>query len=95
MTTYKEAGVDIDKANDGLTRIKSHVSKTFNKYKLSSIFCRVSSILPLSTNIVLSIYFIGAIFFITLTIWFPQLNTGIKRRIRESILQKYFLYNVI
>ncbi len=37
MTTYKEAGVDIDKANDGLARIKSHVSKTFNKYTLSDI----------------------------------------------------------
>ena len=37
MTTYKEAGVDIDKANDGLKRIKSHVSKTFNKYTLSDI----------------------------------------------------------
>ncbi len=37
MTNYKEAGVDIDTANEGLKRIKSHVSKTFNKYTLSDI----------------------------------------------------------
>jgi len=37
MTTYKEAGVDIDKANDGLKRIKKHVGSTFNKYTLSDI----------------------------------------------------------
>ena len=37
MTTYKEAGVDIDKANAGLKRIKKHVSSTFNKYTLSDI----------------------------------------------------------
>ena len=37
MTTYKEAGVDIDKANAGLKRIKSHVGSTFNKYTLSDI----------------------------------------------------------
>ena len=37
MTTYKEAGVDIDAANEGLKRIKSHVNNTFNKYTLSDI----------------------------------------------------------
>ncbi len=37
MTTYKEAGVDIDAANEGLERIKKHVSETFNKYTLSDI----------------------------------------------------------
>ena len=37
MTTYKEAGVDIDVANEGLKRIKKHVSSTFNKYTLSDI----------------------------------------------------------
>ena len=37
MTNYKEAGVDIDVANEGLSRIKKHVNKTFNKYTLSDI----------------------------------------------------------
>ena len=37
MTTYKDAGVDIDVANEGLKRIKKHVSSTFNKYTLSDI----------------------------------------------------------
>ena len=37
MTTYKEAGVNIDTANEGLKRIKSHVNSTFNKYTLSDI----------------------------------------------------------
>ena len=37
MTNYKEAGVDIDAANEGLRKIKSHVSSTFNKYTLSNI----------------------------------------------------------
>ena len=37
MTTYKDAGVDIDAANEGLSRIKKHVSSTFNKYTLSDI----------------------------------------------------------
>ena len=37
MTTYKEAGVDIDVANEGLKRIKKHVSSTYNKYTLSDI----------------------------------------------------------
>ena len=37
MTNYKEAGVDIDAANEGLRKIKSHVSSTFNKYTLSDI----------------------------------------------------------
>jgi len=37
MTTYKDAGVDIDKANAGLKKIKKHVSNTFNKYTLSDI----------------------------------------------------------
>ena len=32
MTNYKEAGVDIDVANEGLSRINKHVNKTFNKY---------------------------------------------------------------
>ena len=31
MTDYKEAGVDIDVANEGLSRIKKHVKSTFNK----------------------------------------------------------------
>ena len=37
MTNYKDAGVDIDAANEGLSRIKKHVSSTFNKYTLSDI----------------------------------------------------------
>ena len=37
MTNYKDAGVDIDVANEGLKRIKKHVSSTFNKYTLSDI----------------------------------------------------------
>ena len=37
MTDYKEAGVDIDVANEGLSRIKKHVKSTFNKYTLSDI----------------------------------------------------------
>ena len=37
MTTYKDAGVDIDAANEGLARIKKHVASTFNKYTLSDI----------------------------------------------------------
>ena len=37
MTTYKDAGVDIDKANEGLSRIRKHVTSTFNKYTLSDI----------------------------------------------------------
>ncbi len=37
MTTYKEAGVDIDVANEGLKRIKKHVSSTFNEHTLSDI----------------------------------------------------------
>ena len=37
MTNYKQAGVDIDAANEGLRKIKSHVSSTFNKYTLSDI----------------------------------------------------------
>ena len=37
MTNYKEAGVDIDAANEGLRKIRSHVSSTFNKYTLSDI----------------------------------------------------------
>ena len=37
MTDYKEAGVDIDAANEGLSRIKKHVNSTFNKYTLSDI----------------------------------------------------------
>ena len=37
MTTYKEAGVDIDIANEGLKRIRKHVSSTFNQYTLSDI----------------------------------------------------------
>ena len=30
MTTYKDAGVDIDAANTGLKRIKKHVSNYVN-----------------------------------------------------------------
>ena len=37
MTTYKDAGVDIETANEGLSRIKKYVSKTYNKYTLSDI----------------------------------------------------------
>ena len=37
MTTYKDAGVDIDKANKGLKKIKKHVSSTFNKNTLSDL----------------------------------------------------------
>ena len=37
MTTYKEAGVDIDAANEGMQRIKSHVTSTYNKYTLSDL----------------------------------------------------------
>ena len=37
MTNYKEAGVNIELANEGLSRIKKHVNKTFNKYTLSDI----------------------------------------------------------
>ena len=37
MTNYKDAGVDIDVANEGMKRIKKHVSSTFNKYTLSDI----------------------------------------------------------
>ena len=37
MTTYKEAGVDIDAANKGLKEIKKHVQSTYNKYTLSEI----------------------------------------------------------
>lgn len=37
MTTYKDAGVDIDAANKGLKKVKKHAEKTFNKYTLSDI----------------------------------------------------------
>jgi len=37
MTTYKEAGVDIDVANTGLSKIKKHVNNTYNKYTLSDV----------------------------------------------------------
>ena len=37
MTTYKEAGVDIDAANEGMKRIKSYVTSTYNKYTLSDL----------------------------------------------------------
>ena len=37
MTTYKEAGVDIDAANAGLSKIKKHVNDTYNKYTLSDV----------------------------------------------------------
>ena len=32
MTTYKDAGVDIDAANTGLKKVKKHAKTTFNKY---------------------------------------------------------------
>ena len=35
MTTYKEAGVDIDVANTGLSKIKKHINNTYNKYNRS------------------------------------------------------------
>ena len=31
MTTYKDAGVDIDAANTGLKKVKKHAKKTFKK----------------------------------------------------------------
>ena len=37
MTTYKDAGVDIDAANTGLKKVKKHAKTTFNKYTLSDI----------------------------------------------------------
>ncbi len=37
MTTYKEAGVDIDAANEGLKEIKKYAQSTYNKYTLSEI----------------------------------------------------------
>mgnify|MGYP001492695994 FL=1 len=37
MTTYKDAGVDIDAANSGLKKVKKHAKTTFNKHTLSDI----------------------------------------------------------
>ena len=37
MTTYKEAGVDIEAADKAIENIKSHVKKTFNKNVLSNL----------------------------------------------------------
>ena len=37
MTTYKEAGVDIDAANNALEKVKKHAKTTFNKHTLSDI----------------------------------------------------------
>tara|TARA_Y100001970_G_scaffold293785_1_gene443179 strand:- start:1684 stop:2682 length:999 start_codon:yes stop_codon:yes gene_type:complete len=37
VTTYKEAGVDIDAANEGLKEIKKYAQSTYNKYTLSEI----------------------------------------------------------
>lgn len=37
MTTYKDAGVDIDAANTGLKKVKKHAKTTFNKHTLSDI----------------------------------------------------------
>ena len=37
MTTYKEAGVDIDKANDALKKIKKLSTDTYNKHVLSNV----------------------------------------------------------
>ena len=37
MTTYKEAGVDIDAGNEAVKRIKKHVKSTFNKGALTEI----------------------------------------------------------
>ena len=37
MTTYKEAGVDIEAADKALEKIKSHVKKTFNKNVLTNL----------------------------------------------------------
>jgi len=37
MTTYKDAGVDIDAANTGLKKVKKHAKTTFNRYTLSDI----------------------------------------------------------
>ena len=38
MTTYKDAGVDIDAANIGLKKVKKHAKTTFNKNPLSDIW---------------------------------------------------------
>ena len=37
MTTYKEAGVDIEAADKAIENIKSHVKKTFNNNVLSNL----------------------------------------------------------
>ncbi|MFN4245363.1 MAG: phosphoribosylformylglycinamidine cyclo-ligase [Brevinematia bacterium] len=37
MSTYKEAGVDIDKANSLIKELKEHISKTYNKNVLEGV----------------------------------------------------------
>ena len=37
MATYKESGVDIDKANSALSKIKGHIRSTYNKNTLSDV----------------------------------------------------------
>ena len=42
MTTYKEAGVDIDLANKSIDKIKKDVKTTFNKNSLYNVIMRKS-----------------------------------------------------
>ena len=37
MATYKESGVDIDKANSALSKIKGHIRSTYNENTLSDV----------------------------------------------------------
>ena len=37
MTTYKEAGVDIDAGTEAVSRIKKHVRSTFSKNVLTDL----------------------------------------------------------
>ena len=37
MTTYKEAGVDIDAGSEAISRIKKHVRATFNANVLTDL----------------------------------------------------------
>ena len=37
MATYKESGVDIDKANSALSKIKGYIRSTYNKNTLSDV----------------------------------------------------------
>ena len=37
MTTYKDAGVDIDLANKSIDSVKNHIKSTFNKNTISDL----------------------------------------------------------